>query len=37
MCDRALERNPDAYTTAHLSDIRTRIAKARDAAYVIER
>ncbi|CAE7758087.1 unnamed protein product [Symbiodinium sp. CCMP2592] len=37
MCDRALERNPDSYTTAHLSDIRTRISKAMDAAYVIER
>ena len=28
-------RGGDAYTRAHLSDVRTRIAKARDAAYVI--
>lgn len=37
MCERALDRNPDAYTVAHLSDIRTRISKSLDAAYVIER
>jgi len=36
MCERALDRNPDTYTTAHLNDIRTRIARSLDAAYVIE-
>ena len=37
MCVQALKRSPDTYTSAHLNDIRTRIAKSIDAAYVIER
>lgn len=37
MAERALKGNPDAYTSAHLTDIRTRIARALDAAYVIGR
>jgi Met-zincin/Domain of unknown function (DUF5117) len=37
MCEKALDRSPDTYTEAHLGDIRTRIAKSLDAAYVIER
>lgn len=32
---KALEIEPDAYSRAHLSDIRARIAKAQKAAYVI--
>jgi len=36
MCDKALTRSPDTYTSAHLNDIRTRIARSLDAAYVIE-
>ncbi len=36
MCERSLDRNPDIYTTAHLNDIRTRISRSLDAAYVIE-
>ena len=36
MCERALDRNPDTYTAAHLNDIRSRIARSLDAAYVIE-
>ena len=37
MAEKALGANPDTYTSAHLSDIRTRIARALDAAYVIDR
>ncbi len=32
----ALKAKPDAYTSAHLTDIRARIAKAQDASYVIQ-
>ncbi|MBK7403488.1 MAG: zinc-dependent metalloprotease [Phycisphaerales bacterium] len=39
--DKAAEKaagcNPDPYTAAHLGDIRTRISKAMDAAYVVTR
>ena len=37
MCEQALTRSPDTYTSAHLNDIRTRISKSIDAAYVIGR
>ncbi len=37
MADKALGAKPDAYTSAHLSDIRARIARALDAAYVQSR
>ena len=37
MADKALGAKPDAYTSAHLSDIRSRIARAMDVAYVIDR
>jgi len=37
MADNALSSKTDPYTSAHLSDVRTRIAKALDAAYVIDR
>lgn len=37
MAEKALGANPDAYTSAHLSDVRTRIDRAMDAAYVIDR
>ena len=36
-CEKAQSGSPDAYAKAHLADVRTRIAKALDAAYVIER
>lgn len=35
MAKKAQDAGPDAYTKAHLADIRTRITKALDAAYVI--
>ncbi len=35
MAQQAQGASPDPYTTAHLADIRTRIEKALDAAYVI--
>ena len=35
MAKKALDAAPDPYSTAHLNDCRTRIAKALDAAYVI--
>ncbi len=35
MAAAAGKTSPDPYTDAHLADIRTRIAKALDAAYVI--
>ncbi len=37
MAEKALKANPDAYTKAHLEDVRTRIARSLDAAYVIGR
>ena len=37
MADAALKAKPEAYTGAHLTDVRTRIARAMDAAYVIGR
>ena len=37
MAAAAAESSPDAYTNAHLADVRTRIGKALDAAYVITR
>jgi hypothetical protein len=37
MADKTLAASPDAYTKAHLEDVRTRIARAMDAAYVIGR
>jgi hypothetical protein len=35
MAERASKAGPDPYTVAHLADVRTRIAKALEAAYVI--
>lgn len=35
--EQALKSEPDAYTKAHLQDVRARIARALDAAYVIGR
>ncbi len=37
LAEKALKAGPEPYTKAHLEDIRTRIAKALDAAYVIGR
>ncbi len=37
MCERALAATPDAYTSAHLEDVRASIGQALEAAYVIER
>lgn len=37
MAEKALAADPDAYTRAHLDDIRLRVARALDAAYVIDR
>ncbi|MEZ6242408.1 MAG: zinc-dependent metalloprotease [Phycisphaerales bacterium] len=37
MCERAQGMGPDAYTSAHLADVRESISRALDAAYVIER
>ncbi len=37
MAEAALKARPEAYTGAHLTDVRTRIARAMDAAYVIGR
>lgn len=37
MCERAQGMGPDAYTAAHLADVRESISRALEAAYVIER
>ncbi len=37
MCERALAAGPDAYTSAHLQDVRESIGRALEAAYVIDR
>ena len=37
LADKSLKANPEPYSKAHLADIRTRIGKALDAAYVIGR
>jgi hypothetical protein len=37
LAEAAAKRNPDPYTSAHLSDVRSRIARTVDAAYVIPR
>jgi len=37
MAEKSLKASPEPYTKAHLEDIRTRIAKTLDAAYVIGR
>lgn len=35
LAEKALDADPDPYTVAHLNDVRTRVGKALDAAYVI--
>lgn len=35
MAERALDADPDPYTTAHLADVQTRIDKAMEARYVL--
>lgn len=37
MAEKTLKAGPDAYTTAHLTDVRARIARSNEAAYVIGR
>ena len=37
MAEKTLKAGPDAYTSAHLTDVRARIARANEAAYVIGR
>jgi len=37
MAEKCLQAGPQAYTSAHLTDVRTRVARTMDAAYVIGR
>ncbi len=37
LCQQSLSKDQDHYTSAHLNDIRKRISKAMEAAYVIDR